>query len=580
MAEEILVDHKYTNEMTFVADETSLRILSKLEGRNISHGSTIFNGRVRILEFNKITDTDFPKAVTLVQHLARPSGRNYFESSYRDERIPMDTRANPLGAKIPYKGMLVVQTVLGNTENPNSIRPSGYLQFLDHSFVTPSAGLASNEAGIYKDVQARSLRGMKRDELVGLLKENISRLPTIEQQKFKNLLEFYEGRLLEGAQSGFAYGITLAQPYSQYTSYLTSLRNNDKNRATVIFTPSGVVKKNSPDSATIHILGLSDSSFPERAKAGHVYLVQIPDVSRHVFNILMALSDTPVVVAGDGALSGVLSLGKPFLMTTTGWNYKNRIEIGKLLKAKASPQLASIIEDVFIKGRLNQAALLTSYSDEMSRIIRTVADESRALLDSNLKIIGHLKKLIAEGKEIPAVLEVDGLRIAKADIPALAGRLSKLDFIQEMFSSQAKEKFDFEAFLDAFKPKVDDHQSYIKAYKPIEFMPDETKLPLFEKLYEYLDAETIYKVPPSKTHPKDSQFFLTANHFKNELINEGWLEDVKSKLLSEIEMKPLLESYILKEKIDFKEKIIPKINIPPNIFIEADCAADLKKLKH
>jgi len=360
-----------TPEITFIAGETERRILSRLAGRQVSDGGDLFDGFAKVFAHSSLP-ADHPPADVLM-NLAAPEGEFAGKGDLRwsegpriqDGRIPVSDRT-----------VILTQTVFGNTESaakgPATALVGGKRLELSH------AGLARNDGGIYADPVARDLRGRPREELKRFILQQTDKTEVSGAAAIAAVLN---GEVLAGAEVGLAYGISMKEVKPQFEAYLIGLANQAaKARGSfVVVTPSAFKLediKNRDLRARIVVFE-GDRVMPETAVAGKIYILKTGTMPHALFVGLMAYSRPPPVLAGDGAMSAAVGLGRPFVLTKVGWNDENIRTFAERLSFRVPLEKRGLINAVFLKTHLERAGELDSIASafaETSRSIPTLTD--------------------------------------------------------------------------------------------------------------------------------------------------------------------------------------------------------------
>jgi len=343
-------------KITFMMDRDSQRILSGLHGKPVMEGDSAFDGAFEFHDLYSLPNS-FPPA-DLYLALAKPSGALSHVSDLTPvggrwslRRLGKLLRLSSGGIPIDEKTVVVVQTVLGNTENPNSRNPFGLLKVGRREFRLLPAGLSPQESGVYSDHVAWSLRGKTAKQVRDFL---IAALPTVSNERDRTVLEgILSGSLLSGAEPGLVYGVTSPSVKKQFEGYLKGLSESAETsgKSYVLITPSGFKKENISDKklrGRVLVVAADKKVRSLKAKPGKIYVVKTQGLPHQVFVGLMAYSRPPPVVAGDGAMSAAVVLGRPFVMTRVEWNERN-IENFKdrLLALENRPAMRSLLESVY-----------------------------------------------------------------------------------------------------------------------------------------------------------------------------------------------------------------------------------------
>lgn len=222
------------------------------------------------------------------------------------------------------KTIFIQLPVFGNTENKDSVFSLARTMIGNREMVLMPPGLGSEENGVYFDHVAGSLRGKSREELRAYIQD---RAISVEDTETQKRVQFFTGaESINRFHLGFLYGISIGEVRTQFFTYLEGLRPmvNMQSRPIILLTPSGVKPTGFPHQLDSYVKLISlDEPLPTKFENGKVYVVPIGGVKHDMFNALLAFSELPPIVAGDNALSAILALGKPFVMTQVKWNQKN-----------------------------------------------------------------------------------------------------------------------------------------------------------------------------------------------------------------------------------------------------------------
>ncbi|NNN06234.1 MAG: hypothetical protein HKL90_10075 [Elusimicrobia bacterium] len=338
--------------LTFVTGELERRILSRLVGRPLDDGASLFDGGARVVQ--AYTPAKHEPADVLL-NLAAHHGE--FD---RQGHIP-----------VREGGVIVTQTVFGNTESETDGPATALVggKRLEMS----TAGLARKDAGIYADPVARELRGQPREQIARFVRREATDSDVNGAAAIGAVLN---QEVLNGAEVGLAYGIGMAEVKPQFERYLAGLSNRAAARrgSYVIFTPSSFKLsdiKHAALRARVVVFN-GDVPLPERAQAGTVYVVKTGTLPHRLFVGLMAYSRPPPLLAGDGAMSAAVGLGRPFVMTKVPWNEKNIAVYAERLAARAPAADRALLRDVYQDLKLERASELEALAPAYAATSRSI----------------------------------------------------------------------------------------------------------------------------------------------------------------------------------------------------------------
>ncbi len=384
---------KYKRPITFVIESEdspdagkATGILAKLLGKPpVKDGQFIRGGQIQIRESSKIP-ISFP-TTDLYLSFSNPSS----ELSQEQDLVVRYKNAGPSsipqkigGIPIDQNTVLISQTVLGSTDTSLAVVRHGSL-----SQKRPAAGLAHNEAGIYNDTVAANLKGQSPDEIRHYLASEIGHFS--DKSIAKNLSGLVSSNTLAGSQLTLAYGTTRRpEVKEQFETYLKGLAEQAVQKHTsftvIMGSDFSLEDIQSPELRQKIKLFSMSGALPSKAVTGEIQVVTTKAVPHRIFVGLMALSQTPPVVAGDGALSAAVTLGKPFVMTRVQWNAKNIENYSTRISEESNltPDQRKVLVTIFPKSEenlnLNQAMSLEQ--KEIKDAFRATSDRMIKLTDS------------------------------------------------------------------------------------------------------------------------------------------------------------------------------------------------------
>ncbi|MDE2510262.1 MAG: hypothetical protein KGL74_03985, partial [Elusimicrobia bacterium] len=338
--------------VTFVAGEIERRILSRLAGHEVGDGGALFDGGARVVEAT-LPAQHAPADVLM--NLAAHDGE--FD---RQGHIPVKAR-----------GVIVTQTVFGNTESAAK-GPATMLVGGKRLELSP-AGLAKKDSGIYADPVARALRGRSREDIRSFTLEAAEAADVKGSAAIAAVLK---KEILSGVEVGLAYGIGMAEVKPQFERYVSGLaaRAVKERGSLLIVTPSAFdirdIKNEQLRRRVVVLDG--DVPIPEITQPGTIYILKTGTLPHRLFVGLMAYSRPPPLLAGDGAMSAAVGLGRPFVMTRVPWNEENLKVYSDRLAMRAPKEKRALIEDVYRHLKLERAG-------ELESVAPAFADTSRAI---------------------------------------------------------------------------------------------------------------------------------------------------------------------------------------------------------
>lgn len=368
--------------ITFVTAAAEQKILSQLVGRKVEPHDNIFDGLVRVAPLESLAELP---AADLYLALAAPDGE--FASRHKLERVD-EKAAAPGSIPISERSVVLNQTVLGNTESaggPATALVGG------HRLEMRTAGIAPFESGIYADPIARGLRGLSRERVREFVLDEI---PADASGKLGALRDTLSGKSVKGAKPVLVYGVSMPEVKPQFFGYLKGLAEEaeQSGQSFMIVSPSaiepGEVAKHAHLRRRMRFLD-PEQPLPAVAERGMIYVLRTGALPHPVFIGMMALSAAPPIVAGDGAMSAAIALGRPFVMTRVSWNEDNIEAFSKRLQAETKdPQVRRLIRRIFGKSffssdaALREAQALSAHAELFERASRAIPYLTETLLSA------------------------------------------------------------------------------------------------------------------------------------------------------------------------------------------------------
>ena len=329
-------NYDVTSKITVLVDENGReRFL------NLAQGNLGLLARVNIVEAKQIVES---KPFSLYLVFANPSGTYRYQGD--------------IGTlfKLTPNATLIVQTVLGNTENENSLQPFATVEHAGRVYDWGPAGLGKEESGVYTDIVAERLRSLSFDEVKAQTIGGLNKVT--DEFSRRALTQVLNGASLKDSKIGLVYGISAEQTKKQFMSYLRGLSQAEE--AHVLFTPSAFRADDVTDPLLKDRLSFLTSveQIPKHALPGHVYVIETKTLPHETFVSLMALSMKNGVVpvgAGDGFLSAAIELGGAFVLTQVPWNRANARRIRELLFSLAIKHGVGSADLTLLRSLLGQS---------------------------------------------------------------------------------------------------------------------------------------------------------------------------------------------------------------------------------
>lgn len=392
---DLIKSYGFNGNITILVDRESSEILARLAKNNSS-----FYKSVNVETMGSLPNKTFD----LYLALASPSGSFHYGNDLKEKTDQnkknfkiSDVLLNKI--KISEKGILIVQTVLGNTENQDSINPFAIVRHKGINYRMSPAGIGKEESGIYRDYVAEELKDKNTAEVVDYIR---SELPTVNDNFSRGAIqEIMDGEKLKGSNIGLAYGITQRGPQKQFFRYLQGLAL-DNTKAHVIITPSGFSEKllmeSKHDNLKDRVKVISKGDLPEVADPGVIYIVKVKTLPHKVFVGLIAYSMKAGLVpvgAGDGFMSAAINLGGPFVLTRVSWNAKNIENLQRLLlfnlglkEWDSTPEMRKeaqeLLVEIYSDIKLHRAQELKSLAWSYKRINRMVPNLTQSIINASV----------------------------------------------------------------------------------------------------------------------------------------------------------------------------------------------------
>ncbi len=450
-----------TPKITFVAGETERGILTRLVGRKVRDGDDLFDGLAKVFEPTTLPE-NHPTADVLM-NLASSEGEFSRHSDLR-----WANWAGATGGNIPVnqRTVILTQTVFGNTESatkgPATALVGGRRLELSH------AGLARHDAGIYADPVARELRGRSRADVTRYVK---AQLEKTEIGGTAAVHAIIDGEVLQGAQVGLAYGISMKEVKPQFERYLIGLANKawDEKSSYAIVTPSAFKLEDvkSPELRARMVVYDGDRVMPEKAERGKIYVIKTGTLPHQLFVGLMALSRPPPVLAGDGAMSAAVGLGRPFVMTKVGWNDANIKIFADRLSVRASPGKAELIKAVYVDSKLERAS-------ELDGLFTAYAETARAipnLTDTMFAAVEVARDAESTAKTTDEILGGVKDPVLRASVISLRSLLGDADAIEMAFDSLSSDPRSRRLLASAMFRDMARRSVFLKPFRSVDFHP-------------------------------------------------------------------------------------------------------------
>lgn len=399
----------------FLMDEDAQEILAKMLGRKVEPGDSAFLGRLQFHDA-KTLPKDSPADLYLT--LANPTGKLQHP---KDLRRP--AKKKPKGfIPVDDKTVIVAQTVLGNTEDWGKKNPYALVQVGDAKLKMTPAGLAAGEQGVYGDYVARKLRGRSQDDVRSYLLENLVRIPSAKDRIV--LRRLIEGKSYRGAELGLVYSIHSKEQKQQFSRYLKALVDSAQKdgKSYVLVSPLAFTADDVPKDlrGKVTIRDGKTVPLPEAAEPGKVVFIRTKALPHRVFVGLMAYSQIPPVIAGDGALSAAVALGKPFVSTKVDWNAANLEHlIERFSEGNEDPSSKQLMKDVFGEMKLERGLAVASQPGLFARL----ASQIPTLTDNIVTAVNAARVL--DNKRIPLEPLVSSVRDEKLREDILLVRASR-----------------------------------------------------------------------------------------------------------------------------------------------------------
>ena len=440
-ARDLIERGKFEGTIVFIIDDQSGEILSKLYGKSVQSGTVFDSGKVRFYKLDALPSTIRP--ADLYFSLANPSGT----IRYSNDLAIVSSNLSQTAGKIPItkNTVVIVQTVLGNTENVNSVNPNGLLQFRGRNYAISPAGIGKNENGIYWDPVAAKLRGKSKSDTKNIIINALELLPANDEKRL--LVEgVLKNKVLQNSHVGLVYGVTATSVKEQFERYLTGLGTEaeKKGKSYTLITPSGFSLNDLQNPSLREKIEVITSAgeIPVTAKPGKIYIIKTGALPHEIFVGLMAYSDIPPLVAGDGAMSAAINLGRPFVMTRVKWNEKNIANLKTLLISNAqSDAEIALYERVYgSQLDLSGALDLEKYSSRFGEL----SQKTTLLTDTMIDSATGIRRFSLPDVPIIQTLEQtkDGaLRLSYLSYAAERGEVKALRILERHISQKPLEAY-------------------------------------------------------------------------------------------------------------------------------------------
>ncbi len=455
-------DDAVTPRITFVAGATERRILSRLAGHPVKDGDDIFDGFAKVFDPETLPAAHPPADVLM--NLASQEGEF---ARHGDLRWSDGISAKNARLPVNERTVILTQTVFGNTESasngPATALIGGSRLEMSH------AGLARGDAGIYADPVARSLRGRPREEVRRFVLGEAEKTDIGGTAAVAAILS---GEVLAGAEVGLAYGISMKEVKPQFERYLAGLamKAQGEQGSFVVVTPSAF-KLEDIKSARLRervVVYDGDRPMPEVAQAGKIYILKTGTLPHPLFVGLMAYSRPPPVVAGDGAMSAAVGLGRPFVLTKVGWNDENIRTYAERLSLRAPEGKRELIKAVYLSSKLERAGEL----EEISGVFAETARAIPTLTDTMFAAVQAARD--SRSPDVPTDLLLGGVKdpVLRASLISLRALLGDADAQEIAFDTlrggDARER---RLVASAMFRDMSSRLTFLKPFRALEFHP-------------------------------------------------------------------------------------------------------------
>ncbi len=388
-AMDLILNFQIKGSITFLVDGKSRKVLDR-----IAHGNSTFFDSVQVQTLESI-----PGSITfdLYLALASPVGSFRYGKQIDERSGPPDEPESGLKINMNSDGILLVQTVFGNTEKRARGNPYAVIRGNGINYLMNPAGIAANEAGIYKDFIASRLRLFTSNETKAFILSESEVIPdSFSKYAVQSLLT---GSKLIGSKIGLAYGISYSETWDQFESYLQGLANETSGAFSII-TPSEFLVKNiiNPELQNRIVVISDQSQIPTFADDGKIYILKVKTLPHKVFVGLIAYcmkSGLVPVGAGDGFLSAAINLGGPFVLTQVPWNEKNLDNISERMGIIAKKirtnltvqsEVLEILFQIFEAVDLTQAQSLQSLNGLFFALDEEVSNLTEQIIDAVVQV--------------------------------------------------------------------------------------------------------------------------------------------------------------------------------------------------
>ena len=345
--------------------------LEHLAGERIARDGTLAGGRIRVIGLDRV-----PADLPVVDLYIAASGVTAAVDA--PDNLPVHDAT-----------VFVGQSVFGNTAGGAD---AGLARIGERVFEMAGPGVAAGEGGVYADPVALALRGRSRAHVQRFVRESVNRVRPARSRRA--LAELLDGRGLAGARRGVAYGgLSTPALSNQVATYLQGLVDDAgaAGRSYALVVPKALDRRLLawPGLAG-HVEAIDVAAgqrLPRRAAAGTVYLLVMDPLPHEVFVGMMAMSDAPPLIAGDGALSAAVLLRRPFVVASIEHNEKNNRAFYDRLMSASALDHDPVLERIFVP---RPAAEPWKYDIDASTALELVSPRYRAIFAAAGRSIGTL----------------------------------------------------------------------------------------------------------------------------------------------------------------------------------------------
>jgi hypothetical protein len=423
----------YTGKITLLADEQEMKRLSKMAGLPVQAG-TVLPGDFRVETIESLPRSG-SGPVDLYAMIGAAHGS--ILRAQGDFRGSAD-RGIPVHDRTVYINLPVYEnTEIYDVRMSQKLYPGGFIGYgtpdapvskLRLNLASPGPGRYGS--GIYTDEIAIRLGKMSAAEIESFLAKELAD-PRVSESTRLKVSAILKQASLSQSKVALAYGLSSeGSPWERFVDYLKSVDQAAlDSHGLILITPSrmGQGHQTLPpglDSKAKIFLSSDHTPLPKQVKPGEIWIVETETLPKAVFDGLMARSEVPVFMTGDGALSAAIQMGIPFVTPPVA---QHNTPVAARLGARGveeigDPEVAEAAHRIFADGDMRDVAKMNT--PEARRWYKSLRDTTPRVSDRLIEDAVTIQRLLKGDLPASKILATIGdpmLRLESACLLAAKG---------------------------------------------------------------------------------------------------------------------------------------------------------------